>query len=153
MGDWMTVNIHGTINPEDVPAARAFVDVGDNWDRFHPLCTTIYGGVCGLGQWIPASGGPFTAVGNLAERNFMVADVAEAAGRLAEVAPSLSLKIYCGGPYESLDCVATVLAGGGMPVMITDPEVPRLDPITNDQMEAGLMYSLFLAEERRRGMV
>lgn len=142
MGDWMTVNIYGHIDPEDVPAAHRFIDPPDMWadGAFHCLINT--GGLAGLGLWIPASGGPFSAFGNLAERNYSVQDVADTVTELARVAPSLALKIMCGGPYESLDCVATILAGGGMPTMITGPEVERLEPIPDAQMTANLIRAL-----------
>ena len=51
MGNWRTVEIEGSIAPVDLDVARAFVNTGEDWDRFHPLCN--YGpSLCGLGDWV-----------------------------------------------------------------------------------------------------
>lgn len=127
MGDWMTVTIVGTIDPADVTAARAYVNIGErdegaDWDRFHCLC---YCGpsLCGLGMWIPIVGGDIYAVGNLSERNYDPDDVAKVLRELALVAPSLELKVHCGGSYESTTCVATVTLTKGE-VFVGYPEIP-----------------------------
>jgi hypothetical protein len=121
MGDWKTVTIEGSIAPEDAAAARAFVDTGKNWDRFHCLC--FYGpSLAGLGQWVPAAGGRVHAVGNLSERGYNVDAVAETLRELVAVAPSLDLKVHCGGPYEDKTCTATVTVKGGE-VTVGPPEV------------------------------
>lgn len=121
MGDWMTVTINGTIDPADAPAAIAFVEIGQDWSRFHPLCFTGIS-LCGLGRWIPRDGGDINVVGNLSERNYGAEAVAETLGELVAVAPSLSVKVHCGGPYEDKKCTATVTCHEGV-VTIGDPEV------------------------------
>lgn len=121
MGDWCTVTIVGTIEPKDAPAARAFINTGEDWDRFHCLCN-CGPSMCGLGDWMPRNGGDFTAVGNLSERNYDAESVAETLQQLLAVAPSLKIKVHCGGPYESTDCVATVTAADGE-VYVSDPEI------------------------------
>lgn len=124
MGDWMTVTIVGSIDPAEAEPARGFIDVGPmeaGWKGFHCLC--YYGpSLCGLGQWIPAEGGQIQAVGNLSERNYGTDDIAEVLTKLVELAPSLELKVHCGGPYESKDCTATVTAHEGK-VTVGPPEV------------------------------
>ncbi|MGH3548896.1 MAG: hypothetical protein ACRDQU_12460 [Pseudonocardiaceae bacterium] len=61
MGNWRTVNIVGTFDPTEVPAAREHLTVKDDWSNFGPL--SISNGLCSLGDW-PA--GSVMAVGNLA---------------------------------------------------------------------------------------
>lgn len=128
MGDWMTVNIVGTIDPADVAAAREFVEIGGDikeWGRrFHCLCYTGMS-LCGLGRWIPEAGGEISVVGNLSERNYGVEDVASTLRDLVAVAPSLRLKVHCGGEYESTDCVATVTVEDQM-VTVGEPEVAKV---------------------------
>jgi hypothetical protein len=127
MGNWRTVTIIGTIDPAEAQAARDFIDVGpveQGWDRFH--CLAYYGpSLCGLGQWIPEGGGQFQAVGNLSERNYGVDDVRDVLIDLVAVAPSLELKVHCGGEYESEDCIATVTVHNG-DVRVGDPEVDKV---------------------------
>jgi len=121
MGDWMTVTITGHIDPAEAEAAGAYIDICGDYGKFHCLC--YYGpSLCGLGQWIPAEGGQITAVGNLSERNYGTDDIAAVLTKLVELAPSLSLKVHCGGPYESKECTATVTAHEGK-VTVGPPEV------------------------------
>lgn len=135
MGNWMTVTIEGSIDPADAGAARAFVDITDgtrrfvnhmdvDWDRFHCLCF-CGPSLQGLGLWIPEAGGEFRAVGNLAERDYGPESVAETLRGLVAVAPSLRLKVHCGGDYESTDCVATVTVADGT-VSLGSPEVAEV---------------------------
>lgn len=124
MGNWCTVTVVGEIGPADAEAARAFIATGEDWDRFHCLC--FYGfSLGGLGQWIPAQGGAFTAVGNLSERNYGPDSVAETLQEMVVLAPSLKVKVHCGGDYESTTCVATVTAAGGE-VTVGAPEVDEV---------------------------
>lgn len=118
MGNWRTVEIEGSIAPEDLDVARVFVNTGEDWDRFHPLCN--YGpSLCGLGGWI---GETINAVGNLSERGYSVEDVAFTLRRMAALVPSMRLKVHCGGDYESTGCVATITVADGV-VKIGPPEV------------------------------
>jgi hypothetical protein len=121
MGDWMTVTIVGRIHPAEAAAAREFVNTGEDLDRFHCLCN--YGpSLCGLGDWVPEQGGEIRAVGNCSERNYSSWDVAEVLERMVAVAPSLELKVHCGGPNESPTCTATITVYRRM-VTIGPPEV------------------------------
>ncbi|HCT78708.1 MAG TPA: hypothetical protein DGT23_19535 [Micromonosporaceae bacterium] len=121
MGDWMTVTITGNIDPADAPAARAFINIGEDWNKFH--CLAYYGpSLCGLGPWMPPDGGQINAIGNLSERNYTTKHVADALRQLVAIAPSLTLKVHCGGPYESKQCTATVTAWRGN-VTVGPPEV------------------------------
>lgn len=130
MGDWMTVTIEGRIDAADVPAARAVIETGEDWDKFH--CLTYIPSLGGLGRWIPDGGGDIWGVGNLSERNYDADDVAEVLRQLVEAAPSLDLKVHCGGPYESKQCVATVTAHKGV-VEIVDPQVETVGYGTEEQ--------------------
>lgn len=118
MGNWRVVEIVGAIASEDIGVAREFVNTGEDWDRFHPLC--YYGPlVCGLGDWVYEN---VRAVGNLAERDYLVEDVASTLRELATLAPSTRLKAHCGGEYESFTCVATITVSDGE-VTVGPPEV------------------------------
>jgi hypothetical protein len=148
MGNWRTVTIVGTIDPADVPAARDFVDIGrDNWDRFHCLCYTGPS-LCGLGRWIPVAPPPdgsvvaIEAFGNLSERDYGVDDVAEVLGRLVNVAPSLTLKVHCGGEWESTTCSATVTVQDGV-VSVGDPEVKAVGAGLHERGELRLLAILW----------
>ncbi len=121
MGNWRTVTITGTIDPADVPAARRYVEIGDDWTNFH--CLAFVGmSLCGLGRWVPPLGGTIHAVGNLAERDYTPEDVAEALTGMVAVAPSLAVKVHCGDDWESTTCIATVMAVDGR-VSVGEPEV------------------------------
>ena len=123
MGNWTTVHISGTCDKKDIPALKKEVNVGDDWKKFHCLCFTRVS-ICGLGNWVDEN---ISALGNLAERDYGVNDVAEQLKKLVRVAPSLNLKIHVGGDYESLDCVATVNCIGGK-ITVDKPEIPRTGP-------------------------
>lgn len=97
-----------------------------DWERdWH--CLMSGSGLCGLPNWASET---INAIGNLIERNYTVDDVAEALKRLAGVAPSLAVKVHCGGDWESLDCVATVTLVDnevtvGSPEMLKIPKIPE----------------------------
>lgn len=121
MGNWMTVNIVGTIAPDDLPAAKAFVNTGGDHNRHNPLCN--YGfSVCGLDDWTAEQ---VQACGNLSDRDYTVEDVAEALRLMVVVVPSLALKVHCGGDYESEDCIATVTVADGV-VSVGPADVPKV---------------------------
>lgn len=135
MGNWRTVNITGTIAAADLPAAREFVNTGEDYGRFHPLCN--YGfSICGLGDWVREE---VLACGNLSERDYSLEDVAQTLRWMVEVVPSLHLKVHCGGDWESVDCIATVtVADGG--VTVGPPEVAQLGGM--DALAKGRMATL-----------
>jgi hypothetical protein len=118
----MTVNIVGSIAAADLPAAKTFVNTGDDDNRFHPLCN--YGfSIWGLGDWTAET---VQACGNLSERDYTVEDVAQTLRQMAAVVPSLQAKVHCGGDYESEDCVATITVTDGV-VSVGPAEVGRLE--------------------------
>ncbi len=131
MGNWRSVDIVGSISPQDAPAAAEFVNTGQDWDLFHCLC---YSGpsLCGLGPWIPPTGGQIRATGNLSERNYGPEDVAVTLEKLVAIAPSLELKVHCGGDWEDATCVATVTVHDGV-VSIGPPEVAKVGEIISDR--------------------
>jgi hypothetical protein len=121
VGNWRTVNIVGTIAPPDLAAARGFVNTGEDYSRFHPLCNHGFS-ICGLGDWVRED---VLACGNLSERDYSIEDVAGTLRQMASVVPSLRLKVHCGGDYESTVCVATVTVAEGV-VTVGAPEVAQL---------------------------
>lgn len=154
MGDWRTVNITGFIAPHDAAAAREWIfiqeymrdDDYEKWDNSPRInCLCFYGySVFGLGMWIPENGGPFSRTGNLSERDYGVEDVAETLRHLASIAPSLDMKIHCGGGWESTTCVATVTLHEGV-VTVGPPEVQTVgDGLLEQGMEG---FRRYLQEE------
>lgn len=144
MGNWRTVTISGSIGQQDADAARAFVELGDdpaNWDTFHCLCWPGPS-LCGLGRWIPPGGGEIRAVGNLAERDYSVEDVADALRQLLAAAPSLCVKVHCGGEYEDTTCIATVTAHADGQVTVGPPEVASVGDGLSDLSIARLGAAL-----------
>lgn len=108
MGNWRTVHLIGTCDAAEVATLRTALTPDDTWSNFGPLSITE--GLCGLGDW-PAE--QINAHGNLAERNYTVADVAEHLTRLLEIAPSLRLVVHCGDDWESSTCIAGIRVQGG----------------------------------------
>lgn len=128
MGNWRRVKIVGTCDTRDVPALRKALDPGEGFENFHCL---VSGGVCGLPNWADTAIG---AIGNLAERDYSIENVAAQLGELAKLAPSLALKIHCGSDYEASKCVATVTLNDGQ-VSIGDPEIDDVPEISEIQMQ------------------
>jgi hypothetical protein len=128
MGNWRTVNLRGTVSADEVPAARTRLTVNGygDYSNWGPLAFS--NGLCGLGEWLDAV---INADGNLYERGYSVDDVAEALRELVEIAPSLALKVHCGGEYEDTECVATITVAGGV-VTVGAPEVREVKPIGED---------------------
>lgn len=106
MGNWTTVNIQGTCSTEDVPKLKAAISYDQNGDYEEFHCLSATKGLCGLGDW---SGETINRIGNLAERDYDVSDVADTLLKLAAVAPSLNVKIHVGADYEYTPCIATIL--------------------------------------------
>jgi len=136
MGNWRTVTIKGTCDVRDVPALKEELDPGKDYDNFHCLSNTS--GLCGLGMW---SGKTIDASGNLAERDYSVESVAETLEGLAKVAPTLSVKVHCGGDYEDKTCVATVTLADGK-ATIGKPEVETVEGVSDETMQRKMMAAL-----------
>lgn len=139
MGNWRTVYIAGKCHADEVDALRqaVCVDFRKERDRFHCLC---YSGpsLCGLTNW-PAE--CINAVGNLAERDCSVEDVVASLRDLIKIAPSLDIKIHCGGDWEAKKCVATARAANGK-VAILEPELEILPAIPETQMLGQLFQAM-----------
>ena len=111
-----------------------------NWDK--PFACLSFNarhpGLCGINAW-PAE--TMDVRGNLAERDYSVGDVAAALESLVRIAPSMLLKVHCGGEYESGECVATISVGEGL-VVTGPPEREHLDAIPEGQMKVNLLRNL-----------
>ncbi len=136
MGNWRTVRIVGTCDPKEVPAVKAECQ-SDNFENWHCLSYQKRGSMCGVNEWPAAQ---MDVTGNLSERDYTVDDVFEQCKKLAAVAPSLAIKIHCGGDYEDKKCIATVAVDKGA-VAILPPQVQELDGID----DATLTRNLFKA--------
>lgn len=128
MGNWRTVNLRGQMAEADIEKANEFLNPGE--DYRHWTCMSFSSGLAGLGHW-PAE--VINADGNLSERDYSVDDVAETLRDLVKVAPSLELKVHCGGEYESEECLATVTVANGE-VSIGAPEVPKVKAASMDSV-------------------
>jgi hypothetical protein len=100
--------------------------------------SSVSPGLCGLGAW-PAE--RVNRCGNLHERDYSVRDVAEALEALVHIAPSMLLKVHCGGEYEADECVATISVGEGL-VVVGKPERATVDGPDEDQMLANLARNM-----------
>lgn len=126
MGNWRTVNLRGTLAPEDVDKATEFLTPDEMYRNFGPMS---YGaGMAGLGRWAREV---INADGNLAERDYGSDDVAEHLRGLVAVAPSLELKVHCGADYEDSNCIATVTVSNGE-VSVGEPEVAKVAAVDGD---------------------
>jgi hypothetical protein len=141
MGNWRTVQIVGTCDRADVPGLRAQLERDPDGENFHPL--VVNGGLFGLPNWAAER---ISAVGNLAERNYDVSDVARTIERLAIAAPSLAVKVHCGGDYEAPEVVATITLSGGV-ATIGPPEIATLPEISEEQ----IMGQFFIQRQRQQG--
>ena len=130
MGNWMLLNVHGTCAPAEVDAlvAAARATVG-------PL-TVGARSLCGLNVW-PAE--VINAVGNAYERDFTPQDVADQLAVLAQAAPSLTVRVHCGGAYEDPVCVATVVCAPNWPIIVFEPEIDRLRGVTQEQVNENMI--------------
>jgi hypothetical protein len=142
MGNWCTVSLRGTLAKSDVDAVREFVTCEPDFSNFHCLTGSI-SGLCGLGMW-PAE--EIHVDGNLAERNYDADSVADTLREIVKIAPSLSLKVHCGGEYEDKTCVATVTAHDGE-VLVGDPEVETVSGISDDAFK-GRLFGAILGDQR-----
>jgi hypothetical protein len=149
VGNWRTVNITGTMTAADAAKLRKVLDWGDysgGLARYRDMpagadClsfSSVSPGLCGLGAW-PAE--QVNRCGNLHERDYSVRDVAEALEALVHIAPSMLLKVHCGGEYEAGECVAAISVGEGL-VVIGKPERATVDGPGEDQMLANLARNM-----------
>lgn len=112
----------------------------DDFDTFHCL---MNGGICGLPNWAAEQ---IDVVGNLAERNYGPDAVAAALTTLKTVAPSLRVKVHCGGDYEDPDCVATVTLADT--ASVGPPEVTYVGAISHRQLLENTQAHINMARRR-----
>lgn len=136
MGNWRTVNLRGSIAPRDVAIVRRTITPEDDWSNFGPLSLT--GGMASLGDWV---GEEVHADGNLAERDYTVGDVACALREILGEAPSIRLKVHCGGDHESADCVATITVDESG-VSVGPPEREHVATVPDDVLRGRLFKAL-----------
>lgn len=144
MGNWRTVRIVGTCDEADLPALYRATDPGSRFEKLHSLSRSS--GVFGLQDW---PGTEMDVVGNLAERDYGVEQVARHLGNLAQAAPYLRVKVHCGGDFQERACVATVSCAGGV-VSIDPPEIPDVGEMSETEIEAGFLNALLKARERQQ---
>lgn len=124
MGNWRTVRIIGTCDSSEVDKLREAIKWdyrGNNNPPFH--CLSNATSLCGLNDWPDET---INREGNLAERGYDVEDVAKTLEKLLLIAPSLNIKIHCGGEYESTEVIATIICANGK-VEIKEPEINSLE--------------------------
>jgi len=136
MGNWRRVQIIGTCDSADVPKLREALKPTDDYSNWHCL---MNGGLCGLPPWASEQ---INVVGNLAERDYTPHSVAETLLKLLGIAPSLDVKVHCGGDYESDTCINTVTARSAPLVAVLEPEVATIPEISADQMNGNLFEQL-----------
>lgn len=138
MGNWRTVNIIGTCEAGELPVLKYMASYDrKKFERFGPLSTGE--SLCGLDHW-PAEN--MNVSGNLAERDYSVEDVATHLRELVLVAPSLNLKIHCGGEHESLECVATITVEKGL-VTVGLPECQEIRDMSAAETNERITILLF----------
>ena len=121
-----TVWLIGTVSAGDLPKLQGFVRTGRDYQGFHALCH--YGpSLDGLNDW-PAQ--VMDVVGNLPGHGYTIDEIAEVLLWAAATAPTLCLKVHCGGDYEDREAVATITVAD-LDVTIGPPEVPRLRSTTD----------------------
>lgn len=135
MGNWIRVKIEGNCDAADVVALRKALTLEKDFSNFHCLTN---GGICGLPNWAAES---IDAVGNLFERDYDEEDVADTLEELAEIAPSLNVRVHMGEDNEGNKCVATVGIRGGKSYIV-EPEIEEIPEIDQEQMLENLKWQL-----------
>lgn len=145
MGNWRSVNIVGTCDAAEVEKLKAaclfdFDKPGEGkWDSWHCLSWSPRPSLCGLNDWVSER---ISAIGNLAERDYSVEDVAATLLKLVAVAPSLKIKVHCGGDYEDKKCINTIIVAGGI-VTVGAPEVETLMEISQAAFNGNFLRAIY----------
>lgn len=136
MGNWRTVYITGVCPEDELKGLTDALYAGAGYENFGPLCWMDTLGICGLGKWPAAK---ISRVGNLAERDYSVKQVAEHLTKVVELskATGLNIKIHCGDERESDKCIATIVCEGGK-VEVKDPEIETIPDIPEEQIKSNL---------------
>ena len=129
MGNWRTVVLTGTVDESEVEALRDRVTyTDDDYNNFGPLSyNSKRPSIFGLCDWVAPT---IVAGGNLAERDYSVKSVADILTKLVAIAPSLNLKVHCGGDWESEQCIATITVEHGT-VTIGGPEIDLVHGVSD----------------------
>ena len=140
MGNWRTVYIIGTCPEAEVKPLVDALYAGKDYENFGPLGWMDQLGMCGLGKWPKEK---INRVGNLAERNYGVDQVAEHLTEVVELSKSMGLdiKIHCGDDNEKDNCVATITCKNGK-VEVGEPEIGVIPDIPDEQVKSNLYDSL-----------
>lgn len=141
MGNWRTVYITGTCPEDEVQRLTDALYGGSGYENFGPLCWMDNPGLCGLGKWPAAK---IMRVGNLAERDYSVDQVAEHLTKAVELsnATGLDIKIHCGDDNEKDNCIATIVCKDGK-VETFKPEIETIPDIPDKQIRSNL-YDVIL---------
>lgn len=116
----------GTVSADDLPLLQGFVRTGRGYQGFHALCH--YGpSLDGLNDW-PAL--RMDVVGNLPGHGYTIDEIAEVLLWAAAFAPTLTLKVHCGGDHEDPEVVATITVED-LEVTVGPPEIARLRATTD----------------------
>lgn len=145
MGNWRTVRVVGTVDAAHVRPLhdQLFYDLrsyGEQKNPFGPL--TICGpSLRGLNDWVKPQ---MDCVGNCAERDYTPLDIVAQLERVLPCAPSLAIKIHCGGDYESQACINTITVADGR-VALGPPEVTTVGAMSAEQSAANFREAMTCA--------
>jgi hypothetical protein len=144
MGNWRTVHVTGSMTEDHARALSDLLDRGDDddwpgWGEPYECLgfSSSRPGLHGLGAWPAAK---VDRTGNIG-KDCSVQEVADALRALVCIAPTMLLKVHCGGDWESSECVATISVGEGC-VVTGEPEVATIDGPPDEQMLRDLMTNL-----------
>lgn len=118
----------GSISNDDIDKLRDFV----NSDEIH--CLSNVKSVSGLNDWVDTT---IDVRGKLSDNKFKISDISETLTDMAQLCPSLNLKIHV-GYNETLKCVATIIAKDSE-VILVDPEIESICKMTHDMMLHNMM--------------
>jgi len=142
MGNWRSVEISGSCPADQVQGLRVAATAPDwleeNTGNRIEHCLLESRSLCGLGAWTSEK---IEANGNLYERDFSIANVADALRFLSAAAPELEMVVHCGGDWESRECVATVRLKDGV-VHVGDPEILHVAKISEEAIQTNLLSQL-----------
>lgn len=149
MGNWRRVHVVGRVG-DPVDGMKLYellefdyTDPAADWDKFGPLSST--GG--GMSLFNMGRRAEFSLVGNLAEREYEVSDVADHLRSLAKACPSLECMVHVGREWESNIVEATVTAQDGA-VEVREPMATEIPTVSQDQFLGSMLVQMQLAGKR-----
>jgi hypothetical protein len=129
--------IVGTVSADELPLLQGFVRAGRDYQGFHALCH--FGpSLDGLNDW-PAE--CMDVVGNLPGHGYTIDEIAEVLLWASAAAPTLKLKVHCGGEYEDPEVVATITVED-FEVTVGPPEVPLLRSTSDAERVDRVVHAL-----------